>query len=182
MIFAATTLQGAYLIELEPVEDERGFFARTWCQREFAEHGLDDRLVQCNLSFNKRRGTVRGMHYQLPPSAETKLVRCVRGALYDVIIDLRPASPTYLQWTGVLLSAANRQALYIPQGFAHGFQTLEDETEIFYQMSEFYAPTSARGLRWDDPCCQIQWPLPITVIAAKDESYPLYSKNEPITL
>jgi len=179
MLFQPTKLQGAYLIALQPIEDERGFFARSWCRQEFADHGLDANLVQCNVSFNKRRGTIRGMHYQLAPSAETKLVRCTRGALYDVAIDLQPESPTFLQWTGVTLTAENRSGFYIPKGFAHGFQTLEDDTEVFYQMSEFYAPASARGLRWNDPLFTIQWPLPITVISAKDQEYPDFRVEQP---
>lgn len=172
MLFQPTSLAGAYVIDLQKIEDERGFFARSWCVQEFAEHGLDTRLVQCNISFNKEQGTVRGMHYQMPPFAETKLVRCTRGAIYDVIVDLRPTSPTFLQWLGVVLSAENRSLLYIPQGFAHGFQTLVDNTEVFYQMSEFYAPEAARGLRWDDPNLKVRWPLPVTVISLKDQSYP----------
>jgi dTDP-4-dehydrorhamnose 3,5-epimerase len=172
MLFQPTKLQDAYLIAIEPVEDERGFFARTWCRQEFAAHGLETRLVQCNLSFNKVRGTLRGMHYQLSPSAETKLVRCIRGAIYDVAIDLRPESPTYRHWTAVTLSAENRLAFYIPQGFAHGFQSLTDEAEIFYQMSDVYAPDYARGIRWNDPAFAIDWPLPVTVISAKDQGYP----------
>jgi len=172
MLFQPTKLQDAYLIAIEPVEDERGFFARTWCRQEFTAHGLETRLVQCNLSFNKVRGTLRGMHYQLPPAAETKLVRCLRGAIYDVAIDLRPESPTYRQWTAVTLSAENRLAFYIPQGFAHGFQSLTDEAEIFYQMSAVYAPEYARGIRWNDPAFQIDWPLAVTVMSAKDQGYP----------
>ena len=172
MLFQPTSLAGAYVIDLQKIEDERGFFARSWCVHEFAEHDLDIRLVQCNISFNKAQGTVRGMHYQAPPFAETKLVRCTQGAIYDVIIDLRPTSPTFLQWLGVVLSAENRALLYVPQGFAHGFQTLVDNTEVFYQMSEFYAPEAAHGLRWDDPNVKVQWPLPITVMSLKDQSYP----------
>lgn len=172
MLFQPTSLAGAYVIDLHKLEDERGFFARSWCVQEFAEHGLETRLVQCNVSLSKVQGTVRGMHYQAEPFAETKLVRCTRGAIYDVIVDLRPASPTFLHWFGVTLSAENRTMLYVPQGFAHGFQTLADQTEVFYQMSEFYAPEAARGLRWDDPKVQVQWPLPITVMALKDQSYP----------
>ena len=172
MLFQPTNLADAYLIQLETITDDRGFFARAWCVEEFAAHGLDTALVQCNLSFNKQQGTVRGMHYQMMPFAETKVVRCIRGALYDVIIDLRPTSPTYLQWLGVTLSAENRTALYVPQGFAHGFQTLTDETEVFYQMSAFYAPEYARGVRWNDPRFGIVWPLPVTVMAGKDQSYP----------
>lgn len=172
MLFQPTSLAGAYLLDLQKVEDERGFFARSWCVQEFAEHGLDTRLVQCNISFNKQRGTVRGLHYQMPPFAETKVVRCSRGAIYDVIVDLRPESPTFLQWLGVTLSAENRTMFYVPQGFAHGFQTLADNTEVCYQMSEFYAPAYARGLRWDDPQVKVQWPLAITVMSMKDQCYP----------
>jgi dTDP-4-dehydrorhamnose 3,5-epimerase len=172
MLFQPTKLAGAYLIDLQQVADERGFFARAWCAQEFADQGLDTALVQCNLSFNTRQGTVRGMHYQQAPCAETKLVRCISGALYDVIIDLRPESSTFLQWLGVTLSAENRTMLYIPKGFAHGFQTLADNTEVFYQMSNYYAPTYARGLRWNDPHFAIEWPLAVTVISARDQNYP----------
>jgi dTDP-4-dehydrorhamnose 3,5-epimerase len=172
MLFQPTKLAGAYLIDLQQVEDERGFFARAWCVQEFADQGLDTQLVQCNISFNKERGTLRGMHYQRSPFAETKLVRCTRGAIYDVIIDLRPSSSTFLQWIGVTLSADNRTVLYVPKGFAHGFQTLADQTEVFYQMSDFYAPQHAAGLRWNDAACKIEWPLAVTVISARDQSYP----------
>ena len=171
MIFKELSLVGAYVVELQKHTDERGFFARSWCQREFEEHGLDARLVQCNISYNARRGTLRGMHYQLPPFAEAKLVRCTRGALYDVIIDLRPNSPTFLRWAAAELTADNRAALYVPQGFAHGFQTLCDDTEVFYQMSEVYAPDCARGVRWDDPLFGVVWPEPAGVISARDQAY-----------
>jgi len=171
MNFSETKLKGAYLIEPERLADERGFFARSWCQREFDEHGLNSKLVQCNLSFNHKTGTLRGMHYQLPPFAETKLVRCTQGAIFDVIIDVRPMSPTFLQWIGVELTEENRHMLYVPQGFAHGFQTLVDGSEVFYQMSEFYAPDCARGLRWNDPAFAIRWPQAISAIAAKDQQY-----------
>lgn len=180
MLFQPTKLAGAYLINLQKQEDERGFFARSWCMREFVEQGLDSNLAQCNVSFNARKGTLRGMHYQAAPCAETKLVRCTSGALYDVIIDLRPASPTYLQWTGVTLSAENHLMLYVPKGFAHGFQTLADNTEVFYQMSDFYAPAYARGLRWNDPLFQIEWPLAVTVISAKDEQYADYEGEQQV--
>lgn len=172
MNFVATCLAGAYIVKPEPLPDERGFFARTWCQREFAEHGLTARLVQCSISFNSRKGTLRGMHYQLEPHAEAKLVRCTQGAIYDVIIDLRPASPTYRQHVGAVLSAANRDALYVPEGFAHGFLTLENESEVLYQMSEFYAPGFGRGVRWDDPAFGIEWPGQVQVIAERDATYP----------
>jgi dTDP-4-dehydrorhamnose 3,5-epimerase len=171
MLFLETPLRGAYLIKLEKHEDERGFFARSWCAEEFSSKGLDARVVQCNVSFNKKKGTLRGLHYQMPPSAETKLVRCTRGALYDVIVDLRADSPTFLKWFGVELTAENYRMLYIPKRFAHGFQTLEDGTEIFYQMSEFYAPHAARGIRWNDPRIGIAWPEADRTISQKDREY-----------
>jgi dTDP-4-dehydrorhamnose 3,5-epimerase len=171
MIYRELPLAGALVIDLDRIEDARGFFARAWCRREFAERGLDVQVAQCNLSYNAARGTLRGMHYQLPPRAETKLVRCIRGALYDVIADLRPDSPTFLRWTGVELTAGNRSALYVPKGFAHGFQTLEDDTEVLYQMSEFYAPELGRGLRWNDPLLGIAWPLPAGAMSDKDAAY-----------
>ena len=171
MIFAETPLRGAYVIELEKHEDERGFFARSWCAQEFAAKGLDQHLVQCNVSFNKLKGTLRGLHYQLPPHAETKLVRCTRGALYDVIIDMRAESPTFLKWFGVELAATNYRMLYIPMRFAHGFQTLEDETEIFYQMTEFYTPDASRGIRWNDPRLGIVWPEADRTMSKKDQEY-----------
>jgi len=172
MIFAETRLKGAFLIDLARLEDERGFFARSFCQREFEQFGLYPCVAQCNISYNKLKGTVRGMHYQVPPHEEAKLVRCIRGALYDVIIDLRHDSSTYLEWAAFELTAENRTALYIPKGFAHGFQTLEDDTEVFYQMSEFYAPESARGIRWNVSAFGIRWILPVTFISAKDASLP----------
>ena len=172
MIYTCTALSGAYIVDLERVEDERGFFARSWCAREFESHGLNPRLAQCNISFNRKKGTLRGMHYQAPPHEEAKLVRCTKGALYDVILDLRPESPTFKQWLAVELTADNRRALYIPERFAHGFQTLEDDTEVSYQMSEFYHPESARGVRWDDPAFGIVWPLPNPTMSEKDRSYP----------
>jgi dTDP-4-dehydrorhamnose 3,5-epimerase len=158
MIFTETKLKGAYIIEPEKKADERGFFARTWCQHEFEAQGLNPRLVQCNISYNARRSTLRGMHYQVAPYAEAKLVRCTRGAIHDVIIDLRPDSATYKQHVAVSLDADNYRMLYIPEGFAHGFQTLEDATEVFYQMSVVYSPEAARGVRWDDPVFGIDWP------------------------
>jgi dTDP-4-dehydrorhamnose 3,5-epimerase len=173
MRFITTELSGAYIVEPELHEDSRGLFARTFCGREFREHGLVDAFVQCNTSWNARKGTVRGLHYQLPPSSEVKLVRCTAGGLLDVIVDLRPDSPTFLQYFGVELTARNRRALYIPEMFAHGFQTLEDGTEVFYQMSEFYAPKSARGLRYDDPKLGICWPRPVACISDQDQSWAL---------
>lgn len=172
MIFAETELTGAYIITPERFEDERGFFARTWCQQEFAFHGLDCRLVQCNISFNREKGTLRGMHYQAAPYAETKLVRCTMGTVYDVIVDLRPDSRTFKQWIAVELSADNRQMLYVAAGLAHGFQTLEPNTEVLYQMSEFYVPASVRGVRWNDPAFGIQWLLKVQAISDRDRTYP----------
>jgi dTDP-4-dehydrorhamnose 3,5-epimerase len=160
------------VVEIERMEDDRGFFARTWCQREFEKHGLDSRLVQCNLSYNRSKGTLRGMHYQAPPYAEAKLVRCTAGAVYDVIVDLRPGSKSFRQWVGVELTADNRRALFIPEGLAHGFLTLADQTEVFYQMSEFYTPEGARGVRWNDLAFGIQWPAAVAVISPRDAAYP----------
>ncbi|MEJ7615967.1 MAG: dTDP-4-dehydrorhamnose 3,5-epimerase [Pyrinomonadaceae bacterium] len=172
MIFQETKLKGAFIIELEEATDERGFFARTWCEREFAEHQLNTKLVQCNVSFNKKKGTLRGMHYQAAPHEEAKVVRCTAGAIYDVIVDLRPASSTFKQWMAVDLTAANRRLLYIPEGFAHGFQTIEDNTEVFYQMSEFYVPECARGVKWNDSAFGIRWPLEERIISVQDQRYP----------
>ncbi|MCK6630307.1 MAG: dTDP-4-dehydrorhamnose 3,5-epimerase [Anaerolineae bacterium] len=174
MIFTEIKLKGAYIVDLEKREDERGFFARGWCQNEFEAHGLAPRVVQANISYNKKRGTLRGMHYQLAPYEETKLVRCTRGALYDVIVDLRPTSPSYKQWFGVELSAENYKMLYVPEGFAHGFITLQDETEATYQVSQFYTPGSERGLRYNDPAFGIEWPVEVRVISEKDKSWPDY--------
>ena len=157
MIFIETKLKGVFIIEPERLEDERGFFARTWCQREFEAHGLNSRLAQCSLSFNRKRGTLRGMHYQAAPYEEARLVRCTMGAIYDVALDLRRSSPAFKQWTAVELTADNRRMLYIPEGFAHGFQTLKDNTEVFYQMSEFYHPECTKGVRWNDPTFNIHW-------------------------
>lgn len=172
MLFAKTKLPGAFVIDLELREDERGFLARSWCQREFEERGLNPRLVQCNVSFNKKRGTLRGMHYQAKPYEEAKLIRCTKGAVYDVIIDLRPDSPTYLRWEALELNEHTHRMLYIPEGCAHGFQTLEDSTEVFYQMSEIYQPESARGVRWDDPAFGIPWPEGPRIISVRDQSFP----------
>ena len=172
MIFLETPLPGAYVIEVEKYEDERGFFARSWCAREFAAKGLDSHLVQCNVSFNKRKGTLRGLHYQIHPHAEVKLVRCTKGSLFDVIVDLRKDSPTFLKWVAIELTAANHRMLYIPKLFAHGFQTLEDDTEIFYQMSEFYEPAASKGLRWNDPKLGINWPDAGRTMSQNDQAYP----------
>lgn len=172
MIFTSTQLEGAFIVELEKLEDERGFFARSWCQREFEAHGLNPRLVQCNISLNKKQGTLRGIHYQAPPYEEAKLVRCTAGSIYDVIIDLRPESPTYQKYTAELLTAHNHKMLYVPEGFAHGFLTLEDNCEVFYQMSEFYAPEHSKGVRWNDPVFGIEWPMAPCIISERDRSYP----------
>ena len=174
MIFTETHLKGAYIIDINPFTDARGFFARVWCQKEFEAHGLVPRMVQTNISFNNAQGTLRGMHYQLAPSEETKLVRCTKGAIYDVIVDLRQDSPTYLQWVGVELTANNYKMLYVPEHFAHGFQTLETDTEVTYQVSQFYAPQFERGVRYDDPAFRIAWPLAVRVISDKDRSWPDY--------
>lgn len=171
MIFTESKLNGAFIIDIRPREDERGFFARSWCEDEFKQHGLNPRLVQCNISFNKKRGTLRGMHYQIAPFAEAKVVRCTMGALYDVIIDLRPDSPTFKQWTSVELTAENRRALYVPEDFAHGFQTLSDNTEVFYQMTEFYHPECARGVRWDDAAFGVEWISQPHIISRQDKEY-----------
>jgi len=176
MKFIETKLKGAYIIEIEPIEDERGFFARSFCQKEFEEHGLNPRIIQCNISFNKKKGTIRGMHYQVAPYQEAKIVSCTNGAIYDVIIDLRKKSLTYCQWFAVELSAEAYKMLYIPEGFAHGFQTLEDNTAVFYQMSEFYHPECARGVRWNDPVFGIKWPLLVKIISKKDLSYKDFKK------
>lgn len=172
MQFIETKLKGAFIIDIERLEDERGFFARSWCQREAEPFGLRPKWRQCDISFNNAKGTMRGMHYQSAPYEEAKLVRCTRGAIYDVMIDLRADSPTFKQWVGIDLSAENRRMLYIPEGFAHGFLTLEDNTEVFYQMSEFYAPEYAKGVRWNDPAFGIQWPMNIRSITERDRNYP----------
>jgi dTDP-4-dehydrorhamnose 3,5-epimerase len=172
MKFLETRLKGVFEIHLEPKCDDRGFFARSWCQREFESAGLNPKLLQCNVSFNTKKGTLRGMHYQEAPHQETKLVRCTRGAIYDVAVDLRRDSPTFKQWAGAMLSADNRNMLYIPEGCAHGFLTLEDETEVLYQMSEFYKAELGRGVRWNDPAFGIVWPGEVWVIAERDRAYP----------
>ena len=172
MIFHETKLPGVFEIEIDPHPDERGFFARTWCQNEFDAHGLKSALAQCSLSFNNRKGTLRGLHFQQHPYGETKLVRCTRGAIYDVVVDLRPSSPRFKDWYAATLTAANHKALYIPQGCAHGLLTLEDDTEVFYQMSEFYHAESARGVRWNDPAFGVTWPGTVGVISERDRTYP----------
>lgn len=171
MIFEETALKGVFVIQPERKEDDRGFFARTWCAEEFASHGLNPRLVQCSLSYNKKKGTLRGMHYQVAPYEEAKLVRCTRGAIFDVIIDLRAGSATYTKHVSVMLSESNRFMLYIPEGMAHGFQTMEDDAEVFYQISQVFHPESARGVRWDDPYFGIQWPPAERILSARDRQY-----------
>lgn len=171
MLFEELTLPGAYLIRQERLADERGFFARTFCAKAFAERGLSSQLAQCNVSFNHRRGILRGLHFQKAPHAEAKLVSCQVGAIYDVLVDLRPASPTYLAWQAVELHGGNDQALYIPEGFAHGFQVLEDNTMVQYLMSNFYVPEAASGLRYDDPRLAIRWPIAEPQVSAKDAAY-----------
>jgi len=161
----------AYTIELEPTVDERGFFARTWCAQEFKLRGLNPNLAQCSVSFNRQKGTLRGLHYQNEPYPEAKLVRCCSGSIYDVILDLRPTSPSYREWFAVELTAANRKMVYVPQGFAHGFQTLADETEVFYQISESYRPELAGGVRWDDPQFAIKWPVREPIISERDRTF-----------
>ncbi len=171
LIFIESKLKGAFIIEPEKSEDERGFFARTFCQKEFEDHGLNTKVAQCNISFNRKKGTLRGMHYQITPHEEAKLVRCTSGAIYDVIIDLRQTSPTFGRWMTAELTAKNHKMIYAPEGFAHGFQTLEDNTEVFYQMSEFYYPEYARGVRWDDPKFGIKWPRDDRIISKNDQKY-----------
>lgn len=178
MRFRELEIPGAFVIDLERREDDRGFFARTFCRREFEEHGLEPAVAQCNLSSNRRRGTLRGMHYQAPPGEEAKLVRCIRGAIHDVVVDARPGSPTLGRHAALRLDAENRRALYVPPGLAHGFQTLEDDTELLYQMSAFYAPELARGFRHDDPEVGIDWPLPVTVISDRDRTLPPFAARE----
>ena len=172
MIFKETKLQGAVIIELEMVIDERGAFARTFCRRDFESHGLNGSISQCSISLNTRKNTLRGMHYQRKPCAEAKLVRCSRGVFYDVIVDLRYDSATFKQWTSVEISAENRKMVYVPVDFAHGFQTLTDDTEVIYQMSQFYSPSHADGFRWNDPSFKIKWPSDNFVISSKDQNYP----------
>jgi dTDP-4-dehydrorhamnose 3,5-epimerase len=177
MKFTPTQLPGACIIEIRRLEDERGFFARTFCQREFQEHGLNPNLAQCNLSYNKVKGTLRGMHFQASPYQEAKLVCCMQGAIQDVIIDIRPDSPTYMNYFSINLTSAAHNALYVPEGFAHGFLTLEPETYVFYQMSEFYAPDAARGFRWNDPAFDIKWDSDIQMISERDASLPNFSSE-----
>ena len=179
MIFAETKLAGAFIIDIEPREDSRGFFARAFCQHEFSEHGLKPLIAQANIAFNNRRGTLRGMHFQYPPAPETKLVRATRGAILDIIVDLRPESRTYLEHITVELTADNHRALYVPERFAHGYQVLEDRTETSYQVGEFYTPGAEGGLRYSDPRLRLEWPLPVAEISPKDAAWPLLDAVEP---
>ena len=172
MKFTETVLPGAFVIDVEAIEDERGFFARRWSRWEFEEHGLNTDIAQCSVSFNGKRGTLRGLHYQTKPYEEAKLVWCIRGAIHDVILDLRPSSPSYKKWIAVELTAANRKMLYVPEGFAHGYQTLEDDTEVSYQIFESYQPEYARGVRWNDPAFAIPWPLPDRTMSERDRNFP----------
>ncbi|HEY6377525.1 MAG TPA: dTDP-4-dehydrorhamnose 3,5-epimerase [Edaphobacter sp.] len=178
MIFSETALQGAYIIDIEPRSDSRGFFARAFCQNEFAAHGLKPMIAQANLAFNHYKGTLRGMHFQYPPTAETKIVRCTRGAIIDIIVDLRPESPTYLKHISVELTADNHRAIYVPERFAHGYQVLCDSTETSYQVGEFYAPGSEGGLCFNDPGLGLDWPLPVSVISEKDQDWPTLVEQE----
>jgi dTDP-4-dehydrorhamnose 3,5-epimerase len=177
MIFSETKLKGAYVIELNKLKDDRGYFARAWCQREFEEHHLNSRLVQCNVSNSEIKGTLRGMHYQMP-YPETKLVRCTRGAVYDVMVDLRPDSPTFLQWVSEVLTPDNGKMMYVPHGFAHGFLTLEAQSMVFYQVSEFYYPEYYCGVRWDDPLFNIAWPSEVNAISERDEAWKLAKADQ----
>ena len=176
MRFIETKLQGAYIIELERMEDERGYFARAWCQKEFQKYDLKTKIAQCNYSFNHKKGTLRGMHYQVKPYEEVKMVRCIQGKILDVIIDLRKNSDTYKEWIGVELSQNNNRMLYVPEGFAHGYQTLEDNAGVFYQVTEFYQPGSEKGIRWNDSIFNIHWPLEVAVISQKDKNHPNYTE------
>ncbi|KKL11838.1 hypothetical protein LCGC14_2541770 [marine sediment metagenome] len=177
MKFIETKLKGAFIIEPERLEDERGFFARTWCKKEFEQHSLNTNLVQCSISFNRQKGTLRGKHYQATPFEETRQVRCTMGAIYDVIIDLRQNSPTFKEWTSVELTAENKKIIYIPADFSHGFLTLADNTEVFYQMSRFYSPECAEGVRWNDPAFDIVWPTEVTMISKRDMGYPDFASK-----
>lgn len=172
MIFSRASIAGAYVVDLDPVHDERGFFARAFCEQEFEQHGLASRFPQCNVSFNRRRHTLRGLHYAVPPHREAKLVRCTRGAIFDVIVDLRRDSPTCFRWFGIELSERTRRMLYVPEGVAHGFLTLQPSTEVFYQMGAAYAPEAARGIRWDDPRFGIEWPHRPTLMSERDRTLP----------
>ncbi len=171
MEFKETHLKGAFIVDIRKIEDDRGYFGRAYCRKEFMDHGLMSEMVQTNVSLNKRKGTLRGFHYQTPPNEEAKLVRCTRGAIYDVIVDLRPESPTYLKWVGIELTEANSRMLYVPETFGHAFITLEDQTAVTYQVSRFYTPGAEGGIRWNDPAVGVQWPVEPTVISEKDQQW-----------
>jgi dTDP-4-dehydrorhamnose 3,5-epimerase len=177
MIFEPTTIPDAFLVRLEPRQDERGFFARSWCRQEYLARGLNSELAQCSISYNHRRGTLRGMHFQAPPFAETKLVRCTRGRIYDVVVDLRSSAPTFKRWWSAELSADNRHMIYVPEGLAHGFLTLEDHSEVAYQMSTPYHSESARGFRYDDPAFAISWPFAPTIVGARDQAFAPFDES-----
>lgn len=181
MNFIDLSLSGAYVIEPEPIGDERGFFARMMCEDEFAEHGLKMDVVQANISYSAEQGTLRGLHYQEPPHAEVKMVRCTQGAIFDVMVDVREESPTYLEWEGVELTAENRRMTYVPEGFAHGFLTLTDDCEVFYPVTASYAPEAERGLRYDDPALDIDWPAKVQVISEKDQNWPLLQESTSVS-
>lgn len=177
MIFSETKLSGAYVIEIEKIEDERGFFARTWDKREFSKKKLDSEFVQSSVSLNKKKGTIRGMHYQIKPYEETKIIRCIKGRIFDVIIDLRPNSKTFKEWFSIELSENNYKMIYIPKGFAHGFQTLEDNTEVFYQISQAYESKFSKGIKWNDKILDVKWPMKNIIISEKDKSLPKFLKS-----
>lgn len=177
MRITPTPLEGAFIVDIEPRGDDRGFFARAFCAREFEEHGLDARIAQTNMSTNARAGTIRGLHYQVAPALESKFMRCIRGGIFDVIVDLRPDSPTYLQWFGAELTAVNHRALFVPKMFAHGYQALTNDCAVLYNASESYAPACERGIRYDDPTVGIRWPLPVSDVSAKDRSWPLVQRR-----
>src|SRR6476620_4800098 len=176
MIFTETKLKGAFIIDLDRKKDERGFFARAFCQKEFADHGIKPTIAQANIAHNARKGTIRGMHFQYPPAAETKLVRCTRGAILDIIVDLRPESDTYLQHVAVELNEDNQRALYVPERFAHGYQALRDDTDTSYQVGEFYTPNAEGGVMYNEPRLKLEWPLPVTVVSDKDKAFPPLEK------
>jgi dTDP-4-dehydrorhamnose 3,5-epimerase len=181
MKFTETKLKGAFLIDVEKREDERGFFGRAWCKKEFEDHGLNPDAVQANVSYNTHRGTLRGMHYQVAPFTECKIVRCTSGSLYDVIVDIRPGSSTYMQWMGIELTAQSFRMLYVPDGFAHGFITLEDHTSVHYLVTQYYTPGAEEGIRYNDPALNITWPFEPIVVSAKDKSHPLFSEKLSLT-
>jgi dTDP-4-dehydrorhamnose 3,5-epimerase len=175
MIFTETKFNKAFIIEIKRIEDDRGFFGRSYCRKELEEHGLNANIVQANTSFSFQKGTLRGLHYQMHPHEESKLIRCVRGAIFDVIIDLRPQSPTFMQWTGTELTQDDYRMLYVPEGFAHGFLTLTDNTEVYYNVTQYYTPGAEQVIRWNDPAFQIRWPIEPVVISEKDSQYPDFS-------